>query len=99
MIGFLFLGVLSTIVATGMNNYALSKMQVSSMAAFSGVSTMVTIIIGVFFRSESLYYYHYIGLSLIITRMIGVSAISIVKDKKRTIDESKKRRKKAVLKL
>ena len=99
MIGFLFLGVLSTIVATGMNNYALSKMQVSSMAAFSGVSTMVTIIIGVFFRSESLYYYHYIGLSLIITRMIGVSAISIVKDKKRTIDESKKRRKKAVQKL
>ena len=85
IVGFAFLGVLSTIVATGMNNYALSKIQVSSMAAFSGVSTLVTIVIGVIFRNESLYYYHYIGLSLIIIRMIGVSTISIIKDKKKLL--------------
>ena len=58
-------------------------MQISTMAAFSGVSTLVTIIIGAVFRDERLYYFHFIGLSLIILRMVGVSCISIMRDKKR----------------
>ena len=81
IIGFAFLAILSTVVATGMNNWCLSKMQVSTMAAFSGVSTLVTILIGVIFKGEELYYFHYIGLSLIIIRMVGVSAISIRKSR------------------
>ena len=82
IIGFVFLGVVSTIIATGMNNYALSKIQVSTMAAFSGVSTFVTVMVGVIFGGEELYYFHYIGLSLILLRMVGVSAISIKNDRK-----------------
>ena len=81
IIGFLFLGVLSTIVATAMNNFALKRMQLSSMAAFGGISTFVTIIIGVVFCGEKLYTYHIIGFTLIIIRMIGVSYISIKKEK------------------
>lgn len=77
IIGFVFLGIISTVLATGINNWCLSKMQVSTMAAFSGVSTLVTILIGVIFNGEHLYYFHYIGLSLILIRMIGVSVISI----------------------
>ena len=81
MIGFVFLAILSTVLATGINNWCLSKMQVSTMAAFSGVSTLVTILIGVIFKGEELYYFHYIGLSLILIRMIGVSVISVRKSR------------------
>ena len=52
------------------------------MAAFSGVSTLVTILIGVIFRGEQLYYFHYIGLSLILVRMVGVSVISVRKTRR-----------------
>jgi len=83
MVGFLFLGVLSTIVATGMNNYAMSKVQISTVAAFSGLSTFVTILLGVLLRGERLYPFHFIGLSLILARMIGVSVISIRRDRVR----------------
>lgn len=82
IIGFVFLGIISTVVATGMNNFALSKIQTSTSAAFGGVSTIVTIAIGVIFANESLYYFHYIGIALILIRMIGVSYIAIKKDKK-----------------
>ena len=82
MIGFLFLGVASTIVATLMNNYAVSRLRLSTNAAFGGVSTLVTIVIGVL-CGERLRYYHFIGLPLILIRMIGVSTISIIKDRRR----------------
>ena len=83
MIGFVFLSVVSTIIATGMNNYALARMQVSTMSAFGGVSTLTTVFIGTVFGGETLHNFHIIGLSLIILRMIGVSYIAIKKDKKK----------------
>ena len=82
LIGFFFLAIISTMVATGMNNFALSKMQTSTMAAFGGVSTLTTIMVGVIFFDEKLYYYHIIGLSLIVIRMFGVSFLSIRKQRK-----------------
>lgn len=81
MIGFIFLSVISTVIATCMNNYALGKMQVSTMSAFGGVSTLTTIVIGVIFGGEKLYGFHFIGIVLIVLRMIGVSYIQIKKDK------------------
>lgn len=81
MVGFLFLSVVSTIVATGMNNYALKRMQVSTMSAFNGISTLVTVMLGVFIEKERLYAFHYIGFALILCRMIGVSYIAIQKEK------------------
>ncbi len=81
LIGFIFLAIISTIVATGMNNFALSRLQVSTSGAFSGLSTVVTISIGVIFGGEELYYFHFIGMTLILIRMIGVSYISIKKSK------------------
>ena len=81
LIGFIVLGIMSTIVATMMNNFALSKLQISVMTAFGGVSTLVTIIVGIVFGGESLEFYHYIGLPFILVRMIGVSAISIIRNK------------------
>lgn len=84
LIGFIFLAIISTIVATGMNNFALSKIQASTSAAFSGLSTVVTITVGVIFGGEHLYYFHFIGISLILIRMIGVSYISIKKTRSGT---------------
>lgn len=87
LIGFVFLAVISTIMATSMNNYALSKIQVSTSSAFSGVSTLVTIVIGVAVGGETLYSYHIIGLALIILRMIGVSYIDFQKNKSKATAE------------
>ena len=89
LIGFLFLAVASTIIATAMNNYALSKIKISVMTAFGGVSTLVTVLVGVIFANEHLEYFHYIGLSLIIIRMIGVSYISIKEENKKQTKEAK----------
>lgn len=81
LIGFIFLAVISTIIATGMNNFALSKIQTSTSSAFSGLSTVVTIAVGVIWGNEKLYFFHFIGITLILIRMIGVSYIAIKKDK------------------
>lgn len=82
IVAFLMLAVVSTIIATGLNNFSMSRLQASTVAAFSGVSTIVTILIGVF-NNEDIYYFHYIGFSLILIRIIGVSYIAIKKDKQK----------------
>lgn len=81
LLGFAFLAVLSTIVATGMNNFALGRMQSSTMAAFGGISTVVTVAVGVLIGGEQLYTYHLIGFAFILARMIGVSYIAIKRDR------------------
>jgi len=81
IIGFLYLSIISTIVATTMNNYALSKAQISSLAAFGGISTMVTIFADVFFNNTTLYFYQIIGICLIMIRIIGVTVIDIKNSK------------------
>ena len=82
ILSFIMLSVISTVIATGMNNFSMRKLQASTVAAFSGISTIVTILIGVVLLDEKLYMYHYIGFALILLRMIGVSYIAIKKDKK-----------------
>ena len=58
-----------------MGNYALKKITVSSCAAFGGISTFVTVILGVIFNNETIYMYHVIGFALIFIRIIGVICI------------------------
>lgn len=72
LIGFAFLSIMSSIVATALGNYSLKKMQVSTNSAFSGLSMLVTIAVGVILNNEHLYYYHYIGISLILIRIFGI---------------------------
>ena len=90
LVGFFFLGVCSTIFATMMSNYSLSKLKISTCSAFGGVSTIVTVLVGVIFAGEEIMYYHYIGFPFILARMIGVSAIDIVKDKRKLREKSAK---------
>lgn len=82
IIGFITLSIISTVFCTLMNNFSMSKLQASTVSAFSGISTVVTILIGVIFLEEELHYFHYIGFALIFIRMIGVSYIAIKKDRK-----------------
>ena len=81
LLGFVFLAVLSTVVATGMNNFALARMQPSTMAGFGGISTLVTVAVGVIFAGEHLEPYHIVGLVFIVARMVGVSYIAIRRDR------------------
>ena len=83
LIGFAVLAILSTIVATGMNNFALGRMQSSTMAAFGGISTFVTIGVGMLLGGEILETYHIVGLVFILARMVGVSYIAIKRDRQK----------------
>ena len=76
VIGIIFLGVCSSIMATGLNNYALSKVQASIISALSGLATVTTIITGVLFNNEVLYWYHIAGTILILIGIIGMSYAS-----------------------
>ena len=51
----------------------------STLSAFDGVSTLVTIAAGVLLHHESLYTYQLIGITLIVIRMMGVSYINMRK--------------------
>jgi len=80
LVGFVFLGVVSTIIATAMNNYALSKLRLSVISAFGGLSTLFAVIMGVVFNGERLEYFHYIGFFFILVRMVGVSILSMLEE-------------------
>lgn len=76
LVGFLFLSILSSIVATVMNNYAVSRIQASSVSALSGIGTITSIILGVLVNHEVLHWYHYVGTVMILVGGIGVNYIT-----------------------
>lgn len=81
LLSFLFLGVGSTVVATSMCVFAAGKLPPSTMSAFGGVSTLATVVVGALFYKEPIYFFHYVGLSLILIRMIGVIWLERSKEK------------------
>ncbi len=81
LMAFIYLSIISCILATCLGNYAYSKSQISSLAAFGGLSTLVTIAVGAIINGERIYSYHIVGIVLIFTRIIGVTVID-VKNKK-----------------
>ena len=74
--GFLFLSLLSSIGATIMNNYAVSRIQASSVSALGGISTITSILLGVLVNGEVLDWYHYVGIVMILCGGIGVNYIT-----------------------
>lgn len=80
--GLIFLSLFSSVIATVMGNYCCGKMQVSKMSALSGVSTIVTITIGVVFNHESLHSYHIIGTIMILTGALCMNLIPSSKNTK-----------------
>ncbi len=84
LIGFVFLAIFCTVLAASMNNYALGRLPVTTVTAFGGISTFVTIAIGCLIGKERLYGFHFVGLTLIVIRMVGVSWITIRDAKRKT---------------
>lgn len=75
----LYLGVLSTLGTSMLTNYALSKLEASKMIVFSNLGTVISIIAGVVFLKESIFFYHIIGSIMIIGGVLGTN----LGDKKR----------------
>ncbi len=63
---FVYLGVLSSLVTSLLTNFALSKIDASRMCVFTNLSTVISIIAGVVFLKENIYFYHLIGSLMII---------------------------------
>lgn len=73
VISILYLGVLSTLVTSLLTNYALSKLEASKMSVFGNLGTVISIVAGVIFLKEEIFYYHIIGSILIIGGVIGTN--------------------------
>lgn len=69
----LYLGVLSAFLTAMLTNYALSKLEASRMSMFGHLSTVISILAGVFILNEPLKYYHLIGITFIIIGVIGTN--------------------------
>lgn len=73
LISIIYLGVLSSLITSLSTNYILSKIEASRMSVFSNLGTVITIIAGVIFLKESVYYYHIIGSIFIIGGVVGAN--------------------------
>lgn len=82
LISIIYLGILSSVVTSLLTNYALSIISAPKISVFNNLSTLVTVLAGVLFLSETLYYYHIIGMVVII---IGVVGTNLDKLRKNTI--------------
>ena len=71
IIPLLYLGILSSIVAFFMVNYTISKIPVSQSAVFANLSTIVSIIVGVYILKEDFLWYDFIGAVMILGGVWG----------------------------
>lgn len=80
-ISVVYLGVLSSLVSSLINNYVLSNIEASKMSVFANLATVISIFAGVIFLNEHLYYYHIIGSIFIIGGVLGVNFSESIKFK------------------
>lgn len=73
IISILYLGVLSSFVTSFLTNFVLSKIEASKMSVFSNLATVISVVAGVVFLKEEIFYYHIVGSILIILGVIGVN--------------------------
>lgn len=77
LVGLLFLGIGSSVLATIMNTYALARVQASHLSVLGGLTTIISVVLGVTVNHEQLRWYHIVGGILILTGAIGVNWISL----------------------
>lgn len=75
----LYLGVLSTLGTSLLTNFALSKLEASKLIVFANLGTVISIVAGVMFLKEDLFYYHIIGSILIVGGVLGTNFLDKVK--------------------
>lgn len=69
----LYLGVAASFLAYILYNYMLSKIQASSVGVFAGISTIVTVLSGVFLNHEHFFWFHAVGMACIILGVWGTN--------------------------
>jgi drug/metabolite transporter (DMT)-like permease len=79
IIGIIYLGILSSIVAFLLMNYTLSKIEASRASVFSSLTTVVSIAAGVIIMKESFEYYHAFGSAMIIVGVWGTNYFGVRK--------------------
>ncbi|MFT0802681.1 DMT family transporter [Bacillus swezeyi] len=75
LLAILYLGVLSSLATSFLSNYALSKIEAAKISMFNHLATLVTILAGILWLGETLEWFHFIGSVMIITGIIGTTAI------------------------
>ncbi|MEC1260140.1 DMT family transporter [Bacillus swezeyi] len=75
LLAILYLGVLSSLATSFLSNYALSKIEAAKISMFNHLATLVTILAGILWLGETLEWFHFLGSVMIITGIIGATAI------------------------
>lgn len=73
IVAIIYLGVLSTLGTSLLTNYALSILEASKIIVFSNLGTVISIVAGVVFLKEDLFYYHIIGSIMIVGGVLGTN--------------------------
>ncbi|MHB1393757.1 MAG: DMT family transporter [Clostridia bacterium] len=73
LVPILYLGILSSVCAFFMVNYMLSKLPASNSSVFSNLTTVISIIAGVFIRHETFHWYQLAGGAVIILGVWGTN--------------------------
>ena len=73
VLAIIYLGILSFLVTSLSINYILSKIEASKMSVFSNLGTVISIIAGVIFLKEEIFYYHIIGSIFIVGGVLGTN--------------------------
>jgi drug/metabolite transporter (DMT)-like permease len=81
IISILYLGTLSSVLAFFLVNFMLSKIPASISATFGNLTTIVSILAGVFINNEPFYWYHLVGSALILLGIWGANRFGKVKGK------------------
>lgn len=71
-----YLGILSSIGAFFLINFALSRLLASQAAVFANLTTVVSIFAGVVFRGEAFFWYHALGAAMILLGVWGTNYFS-----------------------
>lgn len=75
----LYLGILSSVAAFFMTNFMLSKLPAAQSSVFSNLTTVVSILAGVFIRGEAFLWYQAVGGTLILIGVWGTNYFSKLK--------------------
>lgn len=73
IIAIIYLGVLSSLGTSLLTNYVLSEIEASKMIVFSNLGTVISIVAGVVFLGEEIFYYHILGSFLIVGGVLGTN--------------------------
>jgi drug/metabolite transporter (DMT)-like permease len=69
----LYLGVLSTALTSLLTNYVLTHIKAAKMSVFANLGTLITVLAGIVFLKEKLFYYHFLGSLLIVAGVLGTN--------------------------